>query len=438
MKNLVLLLLLSLIVACSDDTPAPTTSPQGDAKPPAAPAVDVIDPMADGWPSWLGPTGDLKSKERRIFTTLAKLKLPAGPPIAWEATLTGGYSGMIVSKGRLITMTKLPNQEAVVAYNAVTGKLLWTAAYDCDYSKHPLDPTYASGPRAAPLVDGKKVYTIGTTAIVTAIDSETGKIAWKRDLLAETNAKAPIWGFGASVAVSGEKLFVQPGVGGKGMAALEKATGKILWSVEEDAPGYATPILIKHRGIDQVVFFNATGLVSLAPADGRVLWRFEWKTDHDLNIATPIYFEGHLFISSGYGKGSALIRLTDDGKVEEAWKNKVMKNHYSTSVRDGKFVYGFSDDRLTCMEWESGKRLWTVRDVGKGSLVLVDNHLVMINENGNVVLAKVSTEDYQEQGRWQALNDSVVRTPPTFVDGRLYVRHEKRIVAYDLLYDIVP
>src|SRR5262249_16622543 len=160
--------------------------------------------------------------------------------------------------------------------------------------------------------------------------------------------------------------------------ALEKETGKVRWASQDDTAGYSSPVYGEICGRKQVVFFTATGLVSVTPDKGELLWRYPWETSYDANIATPILVDDYVFISSGYRRGSTVWKVEKDGaalRAERVYENQKMCTHFSTCVRHGDHLYGFDDTLLTCMEFRTGKTAWSERGFDKGSLAIVDGKL---------------------------------------------------------------
>jgi outer membrane protein assembly factor BamB len=262
---------------------------------------------------------------------------------------------------------------------------------------------------------------------------KTGKKIWQRDVLKLANRECPEYGYTNSLLIVGDQLFLHPG-GPKGasVAALNKNDGSILWQNLDDPLGWATPILIEVAGTPQLVYFAASGGLAVSPSDGKLLWRHPWKTEFNLNVATPIYDRGLLFLSSNYGRGCTLLRLKPEGAPEKVWENLVMQNHFSTCVLYEGHLYGFHTDRLRCVEFTTGKVKWDkALEIGRGSLLIADKHLILLGDQGTLIMAEVTPKTYVDQGRWKAL-DGVCWSVPVLSHGTLFVRNEKRLLALDL------
>jgi hypothetical protein len=393
------------------------------------PAVLAARAHGEDWPNWRGPHHDGISRE----TGLAKSWPAGGPKVLWQIDLTGGYCSVVVARDRLFTQTKDKNEDLVLCIDARTGKKLWEYRYPCDYAQYPsLDKRFLTGPKATPTVDGDRVCALGNTGLLHCLDVRTGKRIWQRDLLQLADRPCPEYGYCNSPLVVGDLLFVHPG-GSKGnsIAALHKQDGRIAWRALDDRIGWATPVFIEVAGVPQVVYFTGQSAIGVRPADGTLLWRFDWKTTFDINAATPIYSDGHLFLSSNYGSGGVLLRLKAKGAPEVVWKSLAMQNHFSTSVLYQGHLYGFSTDRLRCVEFKTGKVKWDKSDLGKGSLLIADGHLIVLGEHGTLVLAEATPAGYVEKARWQAL-DGICWSVPVLAHGKLYVRNEKRLRTLDL------
>lgn len=391
----------------------------------------------DDWPCWRGPQRDGISQETGLLNEWPK----DGPRRLWQADLAGGFSSVAVAGGKVIAHTKGDKQEVVLCFDAATGKQLWRYAYDCDYSVYPemkggVPPKlWLSGPRATPALDGDRAYTLGTTGILLCLDLRDGRKIWGQDLLKLSGRdKCVRQGYCASPLIIGDRLYVHPaGANGKSIAALDKKDGRVIWQALDDPPGHGTPVWAEINGTPQLVFFTTLGAVGVDPKDGRALWRYPWSTQYDLNLATPIVADDMVFISSNYGSGAALFRVTGKGEPQTIWRSKAMQSHFATAVLYQGYLYGFSEARLRCVEFRTGNIKWDKPGLGKGSLLLADGKLIVLGEHGELVLAKATPEKYVELSRAQVFDrDALTWTVPAFADGRLFVRTETALLALDL------
>ncbi len=269
-----------------------------------------------------------------------------------------------------------------------------------------------------------------------ALATADGRQRWKRELVSDLGGRLPKWGYSQSLLVHDGKVFVDPGgADGKGLLALDAATGATIWQSDEVEAGYSTPVPYTVGGVAQVVFFTAEEVVSVSPTDGKAHWREEWETSWDVNAATPLFLAPDtLFISSGYGNGGGLFQLSAAGgrvSAKQLWKTKVMKNKMATSVPLGDMLCGFSESDLTCMSTKTGEELWSEEDIGLGTLIAADGHLLALDEECTLRLVAQDKTRYVERGRMKVLGERCW-TVPTLADGRLYLRDEAGIVALDV------
>jgi outer membrane protein assembly factor BamB len=389
----------------------------------------LVPGWAADWANWRGPRLDGISTE----IGLARSWPADGPKALWRAELPGGYSSVSISSGRLYTHVRDGADEAVLCFDVRTGRKRWEHRYPVDYDAHPtLDKRFKSGPRATPTVEGGRVYSVGTMGALTCLDARTGALIWKKELMELAGRACPEFGYCGSVLISGNLLFLHPGgKSGNSLMALNKKDGSLAWKAFDDAPGYSSPILYEFQGERQLVHFTAIGLVAVKPETGAELWRYDWRTNFDLNCATPIYADGRIFLSSNYGRGCAMIQLKRGAAPDTVFKNQLMHNHISTSVLYRGYVYGFNTDRLTCMDPADGTVKWESRGLGRGSLLAADGMLFVLGERGDLVLLEATPTAYTERSRFKALQGTSWAVP-VLSDGRLYLRNEKSLIAVDV------
>jgi outer membrane protein assembly factor BamB len=377
------------------------------------------------WPQWRGPNRDGISKE----TGLLKQWPAEGPPLVWKAAGAGrGYSSFSIADGKLFTMGLRGDREFVVAFDVATGKEAWATPHGSAFRNDRGD-----GPRGTPTVDGDRVYALGGDGQLSALEARTGKIVWTKNVLREFGGENITWGISESPLVLGNKVLVNPGGPNASIVALNKADGGVIWKSQSDRAGYSSAIPVEINGATQVVFFTSERAVGLDAKDGRLLWEYARPANNVANVATPIVRANRVFISSDYGTGGGVVEIKPDNKAQEIWFTKDMRNHHSSSVLIGDYLYGFSSAILTAIKFDTGEIAWRDRSVGKGSLVYADGNLYCFSENGVVGLVEATPTGYKEKGRFRIPQDSLPTwTHPVVAGGRLYLRDQDTIYAFDV------
>jgi outer membrane protein assembly factor BamB len=383
-------------------------------------------PTRGDWPQWRGPYRDGVSRETGLLTVWPE----GGLKQLWQAKTGAGYSSMAVAGGRVFCLLQDGPEEAAVCWNAETGQELWRFKYPCEYKD-----AQGNGPRATPAMDGDRVYTVGATGILHCLKTSNGEKLWQHDLAHEFSAPRPAWGVSFSPLIEGDLLLTNPGgPNGSSIVAFNKITGDEVWKSLNDPPAYSSPIAATIDGRRQILFFTHDGLVSVAPQEGALLWRFPWDTRFGANVATPIVVSHYVFISSNYDKGCALLDVSisaSSWQVRPVYEHNRMRNHFSTSVYYKEHLYGFDDATLVCMNFRTGKIAWKKKDFKRGSLLVADGRLIILGESGTLALAEATPDDYQELASFP-FSTKKCWTVPVVANGRLYVRDEERIVCYDL------
>jgi outer membrane protein assembly factor BamB len=338
---------------------------------------------------------------------------------------------MAIVNGRLFTQGQRGNQGFVQVRDTRTGAKVWetviTGAFPQDRGP---------GPRGTPTIDGDRLYALSGDGVLACLETQTGKTVWKMNLVQRFGAGVVNWGMSESPLVDGERLIVTPGGRGASVVALNKRDGSVLWKSQSEEAGYSSPVAFDLGGARRIVVFTGEGAMGLSASNGELLWKYNKVSNRTANIATPIYHNGHVFLSSDYGTGCALLRLVPAGaglKAEEVYFNRDMRNHYSTSVLVGDYLYGFSSAILTAMKFQTGEVAWRDRSVGKGSVTYADGHLYCLSEDGVMGLVEATPAAYREKSRFQiARGNYPTWTPPVIADGRLYLREQDNLYCYNV------
>ncbi len=442
------------------------------------PAVFVIVSTAavkaDDWPQWLGPQRDGVWRETGILEKFPK----DGPKVRWRFELSNGYSGPAVANGRVYITDRVlakdaknpsnpfakdpvKGEERVFCLNDKDGKEIWHYFYPCTY-----EVAYPNGPRATPVVDDGRVYTLGTMGDLYCFNEKDGKVVWSKNLPKDYEAPVPLWGFAAHPLIEGDKLICL--VGGKDsvVVAFDKKTGAEKWkalSVKEDHIGYVPPTLVKVGAKKQLIIWHPEGVNGLDPETGAFLWQTEklkWK--NELTVSTPVLDDDKLFITAFY-EGAMVLKLDKDKPgATVVWKAKdrgeapeqtttlhsIIPTPY---IRDG-YVYGVcSYGELRCLKLEDGSRVWEdLRATGNQTkpterwanafLTPQGDRWFLFNEKGDLIIAKLSPKGYEEIDRTHLLdpttvlakNRNVLWSHPAYANKSIYVRNDKEIVCFSL------
>jgi outer membrane protein assembly factor BamB len=388
------------------------------------------------WPQWRGPNRDGRSTEKGLL----KEWPDGGPRLVWKTTDLGlGYATVSLAGNRLFTMGDKGDVNFVVALNRADGKPLWTA--EVGKAGAPGWGGFA-GPRCAPTVDDQLLYAVGQYGEVVCLDVATGKERWRKDYAKDFGGQLPEWGYTGMPLVNGDRVILTPGGQRGNLVALNKSTGELIWQSKEFTDGlhYSSPILAELGGIRQVIQLTDASVAGIAAADGRLLWRAARKGSTAV-IPTPIYHAGHVYVSSGYGAGCNLFKITvanGEFSAEQVYANKVLTNHHGGVVLLGKQLYGYSDGKgWTCQDFLTGEAVWQEKDkLGKGSLVYADGRFYLRAEDGQGTLAiiEATPDGYREQGRCDQPDRSEKNSwpHPVVAGGRLYVRDQDVLLCYDV------
>jgi outer membrane protein assembly factor BamB len=327
-------------------------------------------------------------------------------------------------------------QEKVEALETASGKTLWTYAYASSYRD---EFGLGDGPRAAPAIDGNRVYVYSPEAILTCLDFETGKKVWVIDARQEFGVRKEFFGAAVSPFIDGDRLLMNiGGAKGAGIVALNKSTGAVLWKALDSEAGYASPTVATINGQRHALFFTRNGLVDVDPANGRVRFEFKWRSrsSASVNAATPIVSGDLVFLSASYGTGATVLQITGDG-YKQLWSgDDSLSNHYATSVLKDGFLYGWHGrqemgQELRCIELRTGKVQWSVPGLGAGTVTLVGDHLFVLREKGELLIGPASPKSWQVS-RKVSVASGTVRAYPAFAGGRMFVRSDSTLAAYKI------
>ncbi len=379
---------------------------------------------AADWPNWRGPDHNGISNETGWLTTWPE----TGPKVLWNAEVGTGFASISVSNGRAYTMGNIKNTDVLYCLDAETGAEIWKKSYPCRLFAN----SHEGGPCATPTVESGAVYTFSKNGDAIRFDAATGQVVWHKNLVKELGLKPPTWYFAGSPLLVGDLVILNAGTYG---VALSKADGSVVWQNGKGPGGYATAVPLGQA--DQcVVMPVCREVVALNPQTGKVLWKIPWRTSYDINAADAIVSGDTVLISSGYNEGCALYRIAGGG-VTEIWKNKNMCNQVNSSVLWKGHLYGFDGQvgggaKLTCLDFKTGQKVWSQAGMGTGSLMLADGKLIILSEDGKLVVAEAWPEGFKELASAQILTGKCW-TVPTLANGGIYARNaDGRLVCVDV------
>jgi outer membrane protein assembly factor BamB len=400
---------------------------------------------AADWPQYRGPTHDGISPE--------SINVPwpaAGPKLIWKVPTPNGFSSFTVSGGEAFTQVSRDiggvAREVVVAMDAGTGKELWWAAVDRAQYQGGGDAGAVGnqggdGPRSTPVVSNGLVYVYTSNLFLYCFDAHTGKPVWAKDMIKQYAGKNVNWDNAASPVIDGDLLYVAAGGPGQSLLAFNKKTGAVVWKSGDEKITHATPVVATILDQKQVIFFTQKGLVSVAAETGRPLWRYPFKYSTSTAIS-PVVCGDIVYCSAGYDVGGGACKITKTGSglaAAEIWRipgNKAVANHWSTPVFKDGYLYGmFSFKRfgvgpMKCVEVATGKIMWEQKGFGAGNVILAQDKLLALADDGEVVSIDPNPMEYKEISRFQAITGKCWSTP-ALSDGRIYVRSTKEGACFD-------
>jgi len=389
----------------------------------AATAILTSTVRAEDWPQYRGADRNGISHETGWRSQWGT----NGPAVLWRASAGVGFSSFAVVLQRVYTMGNTNDVDTVFAFESSTGKVRWRHSYPCE--AQPL--SYEGGPGATPAVDGGRIFTFSKSGHLFCLDAETGRVVWQKKFELWPRQEGDWqnnWRYAGSPLVMGEHVYLSVGQSGVG---LNKTNGAVFWQSPVGHPGYSSPVPFPTPAGPALAFFSGHAVYGVEAQTGRVLWNAPWQTLWDLNAADPVISEDKLFVSSGNGVGCALFDISSS-PPRELWRNKNIKNMMNSSVLWNGYFFGFSDTYFSCITLATGEEKWRTRDLRKGSLIIVDNKLILLSETGKLVIAEATGEAYHPLAEAQVLQGRCWTTP-VLSGGHIYLRNSLgEIVCLDV------
>jgi outer membrane protein assembly factor BamB len=413
--------------------------------------------FAEDWPEWRGKGRNGIWTESGILDKFPEKGLTA----VWRTPIHGGFAGPAVAAGRVfVTDFKRSSgkkgMERALCLDEKSGKILWTREWDADYQ----GISYDTGPRATPTVDGDRVYIVGGSGTLLCLNARTGDVIWRKDYVKDYRMQMPTWGIASAPLVDGDRLIAI--VGGQPDAkviAFDKMTGKEIWRAlpSESEQGYSQPVIVAARGTRQLIIWDPTAVVALDPATGKTYWQHSFRINLSLTLATPVFDGSRLLVSSFYN-GSMLLDLAKEN-ASVIWKGKSnseintdgLHAVVNTPVIDGDYIYGIcSYGQFRCLNLKTGERIWETMEVTKekarwasGFIVRHGDRYFINNDRGELIIAKLSAQGYQEISRTQLIKPTsnpgnrrelgaVNWSHPAYANRHIVARNDEEIISVSL------
>jgi outer membrane protein assembly factor BamB len=388
------------------------------------------------WPQFLGPDRNGASPEK-IRTSWEQ----AEPRTVWKKKIGAGFTGPIVVSNIVVLFHRIGNSEILSACDLATGSEKWQSKAPTAYRD---DFGFDEGPRSTPCFDAGRVYAVGAEGLLRCVDFASGKELWTVPTRAQFKMRKGFFGFAPSPLIAGQNLLINlGGENGAGIIALDKNTGKLRWKQTTHEAGYSSPALIpsaagQGSAPERVAFFTREGLVVLSALDGSGLLEFPWRArmHASVNAASPLIVGNLIFITTSYDTGAALLRL-HPGRFEKIWSNDTsLSAHYATPVYHNGYLYGFhgrqeQSPSFRCIELANGAGAWNEDQFGAGTVTLAGDHLLILRESGELLLADASPLKFTIRGRAHVLGGDT-RAYPALSNGRFVARDKSSLICLSL------
>lgn len=391
------------------------------------PTATAVEKTQADWPGFRGPSRDGIIRGVRIETNWS-----ASPPVEmWRRPIGPGWSSFAVRGYRFYTQEQRGDHEIVACYNVATGEPIWMHSDSTRF----WESNAGAGPRGTPTLSHGRVYTFGGTGILNVLNATDGSVVWSRHAAADAEVKIPIWGFAGSPLVLDSLVIIA--AAGR-LVGYDLATGAPRWFGPKGGGGYSSPQLLTIAGITQILLLNGAGMISVAPADGALLWEHKWPGDGILQPAVTV--EGDLLIGSGSGLAentgmlrAAIAHGSGGWTVEERWTTNGLKPYYNDIVIHKGHAFGFDGSILACINLEDGKRKWKGGRYGHGQIILLADQdlLLVLSEQGELALVAASSDQFTELARLPAIKGKTWNHPVLAGDV-LLVRNGQEMVAFRL------
>jgi outer membrane protein assembly factor BamB len=386
------------------------------------------------WPQWRGPNRDAVVPAASVPSIW-----PVTPTLKWKQPVGEGYSSPVVADGRVYVHNRRDPDEVVSAFDLATGKPLWSATYPSAFTKNKYASSMAKGPFSTPLVTNGRLFTLGTSAVLSAFDAATGKLQWRRDWSKEIDTSRLFTGTAMSPLADNGLLIVHVGDDDAGaLRALDPVSGAEKWSLPGHGPGYASPIVTTVGDTRQLVTMTDKAVVGVEVQSGRQLWVIPFPDDWNENIVTPVV-AADVLVVSGTRQGTFGYRLEKAGSdwvPRQIWQNTDLPMYMSSPVVDGVFVYGFGSKRkgqLFCLDAKTGTAKWATegRAGANAAIHSAGPNLVVLTTDGELLVVRRSPEKFEELRRYK-VSDTQTWAHPALVAGGFVIRDADSVALWSL------
>ena len=398
----------------------------------AAPAnLDPVVIAPGDWPEFRGPLRDAHLAGFTLNTDWA-----AHPPrLLWKHRVGPGWGSFAAAGGLLFTQEQRGTEEAVVCYRQDTGAELWSWSHPARFS----DESSGAGPRATPTLHDGKLYAQGATGLLVCLDAATGNLLWSTDIKAPTAGVMPTWGYASSpLLLAGNAIVFAGGKNGRGTAAFNASTGQLAWAAGNAGHSYSSAHYATLAGVEQVLMISEFGIESFDPAIGTVLWSHQWPTQVSRVVQPVILSDTDLLVAGGTGteQGTRRLRVTRQNaawKVETLWTARNLRPYFNDGVALDNSFFGFDDARLSCLDLNTGTRLWSASAYGHGQVLLLAGQSLLLVQavDGSVALVRAAPAACVEVARFPAL-EGKTWNHPVIAHGKLFVRNAQEAACYQL------
>ncbi len=377
---------------------------------------------------WRGPNGNGIYNE----TGLLKEWPVSGPSILWHYDQLGeGYSSPVIANG-IIYLSGSESGNGFIYALTEDGKLKWKAPYGPEFTE-----SY-TGTRSTPVVAGDLLYMYSGLGVIYCLASANGELKWKLDVFNELDGKNIQWGVTETLLIDGERIYCTPGGKTNNLVALNRMTGKLIWSSKGlgELSAYCTPALIELSGRKILVTHTADHIIGVDASDGKLLWSYKHPNEWSVHPNTPLYANGGIFCFSGYGQGGVKLKLSADGSsVSKDWVNENLDSRIGGMVLVKDYLYGSGDTHREwrCVDWKTGEEKYASKEIGKGTVIYADGMLYCYSDRGELALAEATPSGFNLKGRAKVeLGNKEHWAHPVISDGKLFIRHGNCLIVYKI------